>query len=751
MATFCIPKNLVNKLKDSAVGNEVTINKLYDMTPQEREAYFAKYSDKELGKFVSSKVEEALVSKQKATLTEFIDGLFTASEKKQSSYKEAIEKINSLGELGILDNKAEKVLVEDLISTKLGATVSSDELKVIQEKASKIDAAQSKLGDNLGNPDNLQENIDFFKAKVEMDRYLQSRAPASNLRILTGTVGRGMMLASVKSPVLNVISNAELAFTEALSRRASGLAFKGTDNKLAISYMKMVNKIYQETGYDLSRMTSIADTGTSGQRVLGDTVHSQGAGKVRKVGRVVEDTVFKQLMGAPDVAFSSAHFADSVNLNALKIAKGDGAKAKTFMKDAMLLEPQTTEGQALRVQGILDAQKATWTDTSWASRVSEGIRTVLNEVSGDFRVGDYLLPFIKTPANVIATGMDYAGLGIPKALVKTVQAFRSGELGSKEHIQSMSRDLVRGGFGITAAVVITSQLKDSDFVGAYDPSRTQIEQLKNSNNNVIRVGGKWISVDYLGPLAVPVTAMMYARKYGNTGAEKTFQYSKAVLAQAQNIPGIADIYDYAKAQTYKKNQSLQETVSEAGNYITSELYSRLVPSFVSDSAKMIDPYSRQGGKGLTGIQAKTPFLNQGLPAKSDIFGEKVRNEPWWSTLLFGSRVKTDKEDAIVREVDRVSTDVDKSVNFTDWNKSSSATLVQFKQRVGQEKYDQARVEYGKELRGQLERVINNPNYQKLPAEKQKQVIDSLDTKAMSTVFTRYHFKYQPTKKEKINL
>jgi len=640
------------------------------------------------------------------------------------------------------EKTALKALLQDFVTEKLGIGVKDTEVKTINEKAKKIDEAQSKLGNDVGNPTKLKENLEFFKAKKEMDDYLQSLTPANNLKILTGTIGRGSMLFSVKSPVLNIGSNIEVGFTEALARRISNFGIKGTDTKLATDYIKMVNKVYQETGYDISRMTELRDPETAGGRVLGSFTHSQGKGPVRAVGRFFEDVVFKQLMGAPDVAFSSAHFADSVNLNASKMAKGDIAKGKEFMIDAMRLEPTTPEGQILRTQGVLDAQKATWTDNSWASKVSNGIRKILNDVSGDARVGDYLLPFVKTPANVIATGMDYAGLGIPKALIKTYKAFRTGDLRSKEYIQSVAKDLVRSGIGLTGALIITSQLKDDDFVGAYDPARSQIEQLRNSNYNAIRVGNKWISTDWLGPLMVPVTAMMYARKYGKTGGEKTFQYSKGVLMSAMNIPGVSDIYDEVKTQAYKKNQSLEDMTGSTIDYITTEAYSRLVPSFVSDVAKVVDPNTRQSGKGLQGLEAKIPFVSKNLPVKTNILGEPIKNESGLSVILFGARIKTDHETKMIKEISDVSTATGKGITFTNWDTSTSATLAQFKQKKGEAKYNEAKIKYGQELKKQLEITIKKPEYQKLSDDEKIKILNNKDSEVMDKIFLQYGFKYQ---------
>lgn len=641
-----------------------------------------------------------------------------------------------------------KAILEDVVSKNLGVEISSKEITDIGKIAKKIDTAQKIVGNDLGNPNKIQENVNFWKAKKEMDDYLASKNPTPILRVATGVTGRAAMLASVKSPVLNIGSNIEIGFSEALARRLSSGQFKGANNQLALDYVKMVNRIYQETGYDISRMLDVADTGLGGKRVLGEgMVTAQGPGKFRKVARVVaEDIVFKQLMGAPDVAFSSAHFADSVNLNSLKMAKGDKELATKMMNDAMLLEPQTPEGIILRNQAITDAQTATWTDKTWASNVTQNLRKVFNDATGDARVGDILFPFIKTPANVIATGMDYAGVGIPKALYKTYKAFKSGELGNKQVTQNIFKDLVRAGLGLTGAVVIASQLNDDDFVGAYDPGRAQIEQLRNSNYNAIRVGGKWISTDWLGPLAIPVTSMMYARKYGKQGwGERVFQYGKGTGSAVLNLPVISDIYDYVKGVAFKKGQTFDEMSGSAVDSLTSQIYSRIVPSFLSDLAKATDEKERQAGKGIQSIKAKIPVLRQTLPEKRNIFGEEILTEPALSTILFGSRVKTDKEKGIIAEINRLSNATDKGINFTNWDTSSSKTLSQFKEEQGQQKYDEAKVAYGQLLKQKIEQEVSKNSYQRASDEEKLKIINNLDTDAMNSVFKKYGFRYKKPK------
>lgn len=745
MSLFCLPQKDVKKLKESALKGEIKIAELYKMTSEGRREFFAKYTDEKLGRLLNVEFEKAMISKQQTALTDWAKSVFKPEAQQEKVFKTVLDKIKSLDEMGVLTPKSEQAFLEDLVSDRLGISVSPEEVAEIKAKAEVIDAAQQKLGNDLGNPNKPKENLDFFKAKKEMDEYLQSLTPTSNVRVLTGTIGRGMMLASVKSPLLNIGSNIEIGFTEALSRRIATGALKGSDNALAVSYVKMVNKIYQETGYDLSRMMNLSDTGTSGARVLGkDTVHAGGPGKLRAFGRGVEDIVFKQLMGAPDVAFSSTHFADSVNLNSLKIAKGDVVKGKAIMEDAMKIKPETPDGELARQQGILDAQVATWTDKTWASQVAEGIRGILNKVSGDLRAGDYLLPFVKTPANVIATSMDYAGMGIPKALIKTIKGIRAGTIGEKETVQSIMRDLVRAGIGLTAAFIIASQLSDDDFVGAYDPARAQIEALRNSNTNSIRIGGKWISMDWFGPLSVPITAIMYSRKYGGTGVgNEVFQYGQGTASAILKVPGISDVADYFKKRAYaKKTQTLTEAAGGTFDFITSEIYSRLIPSLFSDVAKATDPYERKTSGKIDTIKAKIPGARQTLPIKTNVFGEEMKGESAVSDILFGARVKTDKENPIITEIRDVSLNNDKAITFTDWDNTSNKSLAQFKQKVGDEAYNQAKVDYGQELQKNLESLFAKHSYLAMDDADKLKAINNTDSDALKKVLAKHGFTYK---------
>ena len=161
------------------------------------------------------------------------------SDKLRASLLKGEIDANAIAEMLPTEKAALQAILEDFVAEKLGVSVSAGEVEAIKVRAKKIDEAQKKLGDDLGNPNKLQENLDFFKARKEMADYLLSKHPANRLKVLTGTIGRGMMLFSVKSPILNIGSNIEVGFTEALSRRLASGQLKGASNKLAIDFVKM--------------------------------------------------------------------------------------------------------------------------------------------------------------------------------------------------------------------------------------------------------------------------------------------------------------------------------------------------------------------------------------------------------------------------------------------------------------------------------------------------------------------------------
>jgi hypothetical protein len=757
MANFCIPKQYAEKILTYVRSGEVNIEKLYKMTSDERREMFSKFSDSiEVGKFLNTKFEEAMVSNSKDSMLKWAKNVFGVKDKEGDIYKSLITKIENLGENGAFDIANNDVILKDLVMHKLGVYIRPEEIKAIVEKSRKLEEMSKKFED-VGDLGKEKEITEYLLAKKEMDDYLNSINPQSRLKIFSSTIGRGSMLLSVKSPIINIESNTVQAIMEAVGRRVSSGRLKGTNGDLVKDYVKYVNRIYQKTGYDVSRILN-DEIITGGGKTLGEEmIHSQGPGKLRKYGRFHEDFTFKQLMGAPDVAFSSFHFADSVNLESMNMAEALGAKgydvkkvAKEMMVDAMRIRPLTKEGEVLREKAIMDATYATYTNDSITSKFALGARKLLNDATGDFRLGDQLNPFVKTPSNVIESNLDYAGLGAFKSIYQMQRIIRTegkGKLKDPKVIRELSRGMVRSGLGIGGAAIISTFIPEVNFMGAYDPARKDIEELRNSNWNAIKIGDKWISMDYFGPLAAPLTGIMYAKKYGKGAYGTTKAFTQGVGTQFYRIPGADTIVDLFTEERGKKGGEIGADTKSAFNISVDYLRSRIVPGGISDTAKVFDSSQRDTeGSAVGRVQASIPGLRNMLPEKKNMLGETMKDEGVLTNIFIGSRMKTENNSPAAQEVVRLA-DAGEKPEIVNWKKTQRKDVEALEATESKEVVEQVKTKYQERLRASIERIQKTQSYKVKSDQEKKAIIGAESEAAMKSVMAPFYGKINKYKRE----
>lgn len=739
---LCIPKDISKKLLKAAKDGAFNVQQLTEMSSNQRAELFAQYIDKGTAKSINGLFEKALVSQQKTALKSWAETVFGTKAKETPKYKNVMRKINQLDELGVLNPTESDSFFQDLVAEQLGVTISPEEAKAISEKSAKLEElSQAKPDNEFGLP-----NLEYFKARKEMFDYLNSLAPSPALRILSSTVARGNMLFSIKSPITNILGNTSQAIQESFSRRLASGQFKGTNTDFAKKYFKYVNKVFKETGHDVTRMLHIDDT----QRTLGEeNVQSEGKGAVRAVGRFYEDFVFKKLMASPDVAFSAAHFADSVNLTSTKVAREEGLKgeqakkrALDIFKDATSLEPKTEEGIYVRSQAIADASYATYQNDSFASGLALAIRKIINNASGNIMLGDQLMPFVKTPANVIQASIEASGIpSIYDVFVNLKPALESARFGNRDPLKQVIRRGVRAGLGLTIATVISAMFDPDDFIGEYpiNAKEQELLRLQRATPNSIRIGDKWISLDYFGAIASPLVGIMYARKYGNGLVNTAYKYAQGVGTQALKFPAFRAVKDLlvdfennlnkATDTTKTVEEQTKDTLKSVALTATDFFSARVVPAIVYDIGKVTDPYERKyDNKSATEkLQARIPVLRNELPAKTDVLGKKVENEGAISTLLFGSRVKSAVNDPVVDELVRLQS-TGNLPSITDIEKTSTR-VKNFKEQMAEkgtpEKYEKTIQKTKDDFSKRLETLTTSFTYKRADDEKKAKLITDI--------------------------
>lgn len=751
MPEFCIIPELAEKLKQAAIRDEINIADMYQMSSKQRRELFGKYADKDTARQINIGFEKAMAAPQQDALKRWAESTFNAQAKSTPRYKDVLQKINDLESEGLLTPENTDAFLEDLVAKRLGATVTADEAQVIVEKTKRVQEAQNLPLNEFGLP-----QLEYWKAKKDLDDYLDSLVPNSNLKVLSSIIRRGSMLFSIKSPLVNIESNLVNAIGEVAIRRAESLLQGGVisakHNSNIGKYRKYARDVFNKTGFDVTRMMSFDD----GRKNLGEErSQAQGKGAIRRLGRFYQDVVFDRLMTAPDVAFSAFHFADSASLKATLIAQSEGKRGKAaqdraeeIFLDATRIDPQTDEGRAARDKAIADAQFGTYTNDSQIAKFALQARTALNTITPDIRLGDQLMPFVKTPANVVSATIDYSGVGLPFEIAKrSAEAWSAKGRGDadafrKAFDRTFFRKVVRAGIGASVALLLTQWFEPEDFIGEYPTSKKEQELLDvgNASTNSIRIGDKWISLDYLGPLGAPFVGMMTAKKYAQSEPEAVLRYVLGGAAQLARIPGLKQYSDLFEAmQRNFPDRVDPEKIQESAIGYAVDYVRSFIPAIIKDVAKGTDPYQREVDKGDIGERflQDMPFFRQELPEKTNIFGEFKQGEGILSTIFFGSRVKSANGDKVVTELERLAS-TKNLPSITDVAETSPRAK-RLKEQLGDQEFRTAMIEFGQNFKTGIAELLEDSDYREAPDDEKKDMINEVKEELFEDMLWDYNY------------
>lgn len=550
--------------------------------------------------------------------------------------------------------QAQKIGLRAILDHLLGVQITPEIAERVNAQISEIADGFEMTLDKTGNP-----SIQSLKQFDKLNRYIEGLTPSSMVAIMASTVQRSLMLASIKSPIVNIVSNAEMLMTEAFVNRIAGVLTRQSgvgslvDRKVVRDYLSYAEKAYRAAAVNVSTTRKLDfQKVIKGERI----VTTAGSDKFRRAAHLLETGVFKYLMGYPDSISKDLAFVDYVQARATKEAERakvkDARRAATdIFKDACLLEPRTEIGQKIREEGQIVANKTTFTDNSALAQASVKVRDAFNIATGDWRIGDQIAPFVKTPANVSQVTLEYA-LGSLWTAFKAKQIIsdiRAGELSavSRRAIEAG----VRNGLGVALAMLIASAIDDDDYIPPLfmitDPGTRQQLLDAGSVFNAIRVGDHFVSLDFLGPLGAVLPAVLIAKKQGMISIPKTVGQSvlssSPVGDMVESISRLGDTQDDL--------WSMNGVAGAAASYA-----SRWIPAILRDMAKMTDEVDRDTrGDPLAILKSAIPGLRQTLPERQSIIagGARPAQSPG-ITLLFGSRVKKDVSSSLGDEIARLN-------------------------------------------------------------------------------------------------
>ncbi len=313
------------------------------------------------------------------------------------------------------------------------------------------------------------------------------------------------MLGNVRTHVRNVVGNAGfvpvVAAKNAVATGIEKAVYRLSGGKMQRSKEFVTGKggkaLLEAAAQDYAKVADVAMGGGKYSdfanankyieegRVIFRTKPLEAARKANSRALDKEDAWFSK----PHYAYAMAQYCKANGITAEMIAKGGDKVVKA------------------REYAIKEAQKATYRDTNaFSQAISELGRMGRNSKNGAKRtiatVMEGILPFRKTPANILARGVEYSPIGIIRGMYQATVGVKKGTATAAEAIDSISAGLTGSGllmlgFFMAAQGVVRGHGDDDD-------KENDFMELAGHQAYALELpNGTSVTLDWLAPECLP--------------------------------------------------------------------------------------------------------------------------------------------------------------------------------------------------------------------------------------------------------
>lgn len=291
-----------------------------------------------------------------------------------------------------------------------------------------------------------------------------------------------------------------------------------------------------------------------------------------------------RLLDAEDAWFCKRYYANAL----ASYAKKNGISAEMIVRNGDGLA-------AARAYAIREAQRGTYRDVNAFSQMVTGIGNAGRNSKNAFaRAGNLLmqgvLPFKKTPANILARGVEYSPLGFLTSIAAYAKEVRRSGITVDER-QAAGIKLMDGlsagltGTGLMALGFLMAGHGRLRGHGSDDDKERRQEEANGHQAYSLEAGGVSVTLDWVAPEALPVFAGANLYEIANSMKNGEWEngpqmkdYIKAItqlsdpMVEMSMLSGVADVI---QSTAYAKNQD--ESVlaailkSAATSYVTQAL------------------------------------------------------------------------------------------------------------------------------------------------------------------------------------
>lgn len=361
--------------------------------------------------------------------------------------------------------------------------------------------------------------------------------------------------------------------------------------------------------------------------------------KPRAIGGVGGQVVRipSRLLMGEDEFFKAIAYRQEINALAMRQGLKEGLGGRELAERIVDLKSNPTE--AMREAAGAFAEKQTFTNP--LGTAGQGVQQAVQNFPG----ARYIVPFIRTPANLIKYAADRS---VFAPLFKEARENLSGANGP------IARDnqIARITLGTTVSATAAYMAADGTITGGgpADPQKRALLRATGWQPYSVKIGDTYYSYARIEPLGMlfGVAADMVEMYDTLTKDEKA---DLAVL-----MTGSASRNLISKNWLAGPSNAAQAALDPEryGAWYAQKLAGTAVPAGVAQWANASDPYMREARTMLDAVRARIPGEREKLFAKRDVFGEPITREgALWNDTLSPIYMSTAKDDLAAAELVRL--------------------------------------------------------------------------------------------------
>ena len=531
------------------------------------------------------------------------------------------------------------------------------------------------------------------------------------------------MLFNPKTQVRNVAGNAIIAPVNSFSDLFASMADKIVGSKTGYRTTGVTNIQNYVKGFKEGLYQSYNDfkQGINTRNIQGNRFEI-GEGKSfnnnTAIGKALNrvDSLLSFMLDAGDRTFYEATFTNSIN-------------------NQLVLNNTTEVTQDMIDIATQEALSRTWQDNNNYTRFVLSVRKMLNNVNfKGYGLGDVLIPFAKTPANLTKAIVDYSPVGLVNTLVKGKRLKNAIE--TNQFTPQMQHDFVQtlgkatvgtmlyiAGYALAKAGIVSGESDDDKDVQNF---------MKNTlgvNSYSIKIGDKSFTYDWAQPIAAPLSIManIVQKEDENASALETVLSS---LDTAGNIL-LEQSFMESINTALNNNDGLASGIQEA----IFDLPARAIPTFMKQIADMVDgtqrtsfEYGKPLESAINSVKSKIPFLSKTLAPSVDSMGREIQKyggkNNIFNVFFNPANVSTENISESAGEIYRLYQETGDATIMPRVapyyiNKDGEKITLNSSQRATYQKTS------GSIIEEEVQRLLDNSEYKKLTDEDKASVISDI--------------------------